>query len=300
MVNVAVLMSTYNGEKYLLEQVDSILNQQGVNVFLYVRDDGSTDTTCELLRKIEKKNKNVFVKYGLNQGAPLSFMQLIKDINIVADYYALSDQDDIWMPEKLVRAVQLLSQNGQYDLYASNQTVVDSNNNVIGMRFVDNPPTDLLNIIDKNYLSGCTMVMKERLLLRIKESIPNSALVNSRMHDTWLIAVAACLGRVIYDSSSYINYRQHENNVVGIRKIGLRKKLCSKLKSQNINYHKCFADELLKLFGQEINQDSKNIIMLYHNSDSINGKIRLIMSPLFESLYFRNKILFALKMLLFE
>ena len=300
MTKIVVLMSTYNGEKYLFQQINSILNQKNVDVHILIRDDGSTDSTDAILKKIARTNSNISVKVGANKGASLSFMQLLAETKIEADYYAFADQDDIWMPEKLDHAVAILEEKGPYDLYASNQTVVDADNIVLSKRYDFIPPTDILNIIDKNYLSGCTMVMKRDLFSEVKEYKPDPELIKNRMHDTWVAAVSACLGQVVYDQNSYIHYRQHENNVVGVKNIELKTKIRTKFLNRNKNYHKKFADELFRLFNRKMTAEAREVIRLYQNCDTFHGKVELLLSEQFHKTYFRNKNQFALKLFAFE
>ena len=101
MKTVYVMLSSYNGEKYIAEQIDSILHQTGVSVTLAIRDDGSSDGTGEILRRYASENENVKVAFGENVGYAKSFFELIKTSPEGFDYYALSDQDDVWTEDKL-------------------------------------------------------------------------------------------------------------------------------------------------------------------------------------------------------
>lgn len=92
--SVQVVMSTYNGEKYLKEQIDSILSQEGVDVRLYIRDDGSSDRTTDILASYQE-HKNVKIEKGNNLGFAKSFLTALDECD-EADYYAFSDQDDVW------------------------------------------------------------------------------------------------------------------------------------------------------------------------------------------------------------
>ena len=122
---VLVLMSTYNGERFLEEQLDSILSQEGVDVSLLVRDDGSKDNTCQLLSDYASRNQNIKMKACENVGFVKSFSALV---NIDADYYAFADQDDIWMPNKLATACAVLAtkDNSKPNLFTSNSMQIDA------------------------------------------------------------------------------------------------------------------------------------------------------------------------------
>lgn len=198
MDSVVVMMSSYNGEKYIEEQVKSIFEQEQVDVTLYIRDDNSTDNTKAILNRLLIKYDQLVVSFGDDLGAAISFMQLIEETTIIASYYALADQDDIWEPRKLVTAINMLKTNSNFLLYASNQKLVNAENVFIKNRYSFNPPVDIFNIVDKNYLAGCTMVLKKELMVQIKDKKPSNNLVKERMHDTWIAAVAACLGHLIF------------------------------------------------------------------------------------------------------
>ena len=102
-LRIAILMSTYNGASYLKEQIDS-LEKQDVPVDIFIRDDGSTDKTIDILKKYQSK-PNVHIEYGINLGYKKSFMTLLMKVNDY-DYYAFCDQDDIWLPNKISCAVK--------------------------------------------------------------------------------------------------------------------------------------------------------------------------------------------------
>lgn len=105
--SVQVVMSTYNGEKYLKEQIDSILSQEGVDVRLYIRDDGSSDRTTDILASYQE-HKNVKIEKGNNLGFAKSFLTALDECD-EADYYAFSDQDDVWEKDKLSTAIEIFN-----------------------------------------------------------------------------------------------------------------------------------------------------------------------------------------------
>ncbi len=291
---VTVLLSTYNGERFLKEQIDSIIAQEGVKVRILVRDDGSSDSTLQILHQYGER---LTLIKGENVGPALSFVKLMEEVSPDADYYAFADQDDIWIGKKLLYAVQMIGDPERPVLYSSNQILVDAKGNKCGMRYSFIPPTDVLNIIDKNYLAGCTMVMTRSLLLEIRSKFPAEELLKSRMHDTWCAAVAAGIGSLIYDSGSYILYRQHESNVVGAAEAGRIKRLWNKLSSEKNNYYRFFADELEACFGNQLNDYSRHVVELYRNTDNLRGKIHLLRDKDFQKHYFRNKTALFIKLL---
>ena len=139
-MRLAVLMSTYNGERYLVDQIESILGQKtDFEYSLIVRDDGSTDKTCDILKQYAAENKILFVK-GENIGAAKGFMSLLID-NPGYDYYAFSDQDDIWNENKLQIGVDSIRAFSGPALYCSNCELVDSELNSIGRNTHRKRPT---------------------------------------------------------------------------------------------------------------------------------------------------------------
>lgn len=235
MYNVAVLMSTYNGERFLKEQVDSVLKQEQVNVKLYVRDDNSQDKTKQILNQYGNR---IEVFYGENLGVGNSFMDILYKSGLQYDYYAFCDQDDIWMPRKTIAAINKLKKLEGPGLYCSNQKLVDKDMNMLEMRHKKILDVSYMQILCNNQISGCTMVWNRNLqkILLTQNTRPSSELLNKRIHDVWVSMVASVKGMIIYDRDSFIYYRQHENNVVGA-KIQTKKEI--------------FKEQIKKLFGQK-------------------------------------------------
>ena len=214
----AVVVSTYNGEHFLSAQLDSILAQTGVSVQIYVRDDGSTDGTKEILHRYEASDHRVHVEEGENVGVGASFMRGLYAVPKDYDYYAFSDQDDIWMPEKLLRAVHVLQKTGK-GLYTSNQMVTDSEGREVGLRFQELPDLRKYSILQQNRVSGCTIVMTDAFcrMLTEEKRRPQESLFQSRIHDVWVIMAGAVTKQLVYDRRAFIYYRQHEHNVIGAK-----------------------------------------------------------------------------------
>ena len=204
-------MSTYNGEKYLREQIDSILNQENVEVDILIRDDGSTDNTLNILKEYIKKHKNINYYTGANLRSAKSFMNLLftaKEYN----YYAFSDQDDVWDKNKLYVAVSKLKEG--YDLYGGKKSIVDSELNILNIEDEIPVSLELGSVILRCRVSGCTMVFTKNLREKLLKYDP----IVLSMHDSWVLKVAVSVGKVFFDNNKYILYRQHSNNVVGAKK----------------------------------------------------------------------------------
>lgn len=214
MVTVLVLMSTYNGEAYLTEQVESILKQADVNVKLLVRDDGSTDNTLRILNKYAAEEKLDYIT-GKNINWMHSFWTLVNMAH-GADYYAFADQDDIWFPDKLARAVSVLEKYGETPaIYSAQQSIVDDNLNVLHL---NEQKVDCTNFLKQDYLvwgnlfRGCTEVWNNALQSYVLSKHIDDI---DEPHDAFLMHLALAVGKVIKDNHEVMAYRQHGNNAVG-------------------------------------------------------------------------------------
>ncbi len=229
MPTVAVLMSTYNGEKYIREQLDSIFKQKDVKVVLYVRDDGSTDDTIKILEKYREKYSVVIVQDGENVGPGESFMRLVYQYADVPDieFYAFADQDDIWLEDKLITAIDCIvaHKDNKPVLYTSNQYIYTNGENK-GDRHKDIQRIDLISHMTRNTIAGCTFVFNKQLAqLVARADKPEKRIIKYRLHDSWMMLVAILCGEVVYDNTSHMLYRIHSENVVGVRKLSVKKRL---------------------------------------------------------------------------
>lgn len=207
--NVLVLMSSYNGESYIEEQIESILAQEGCNVRLLVRDDGSTDGTRKILEKYSTNGKLRYIA-GENKGPARSFLSLVIDSED-ADYYAFADQDDIWDSVKIIRGIGKLPISDRPALYCSNLNQINSESIVLQEKILPTEiPTDFAEVATgTGYLFGCTMVFNKAMKKYIESHGMPEYLI---MHDIWLGMIASLFGNLIYDSNSYIAYRVHNDN----------------------------------------------------------------------------------------
>ena len=282
MKKVIVMMSTYNGEKYLEEQIQSILNQKGVEVWLMIRDDGSTDRTKNILKQYRSEDGNIMLINGKNVGVGASFMSLLYQSGN-ADYYAFADQDDIWMENKLIEGIKKIESSKKTKspvLYTSNQMLVDKNANRIGLRYQAIPKIDMVNLLNDNPFSGCTMILNRYLrdLLIEKKARPGMNFFTVRIHDAWIALFAQCVGRIIYDERAFILYRQHEENVVGVKKKTIirngKDHIAVLLDRNQGNYRSRSACQLLKNIDEMIvSEDTLEILKLFSELNTFSGRI---------------------------
>lgn len=276
--NVLVLMATYNGEKYLECQIDSILNQKDVNVYLYIADDCSTDSTINILDEYKSKYDNIdYYVNEHNKKFTYNFIDLIfnsKKLNINYDYYALADQDDYWEDNKIIEAIKKIYSN-EPTLYCSNLKVVDEKLNFLRMMVPDNflkkGKLNYNTYIFQNIGTGCTMVFNSTFYERIIMYYPKDIY----LHDYWLMLVAAYTANIVYDYNGYIQYRQHGNNQLGATNGFFYKILQIFSLKKQPNAHLC--EELLVGYKNFIFEDKiKPVIYMANYKKKINYKLKLI------------------------
>ncbi|WP_254846382.1 glycosyltransferase family 2 protein [Pseudomonas koreensis] len=214
---VAILMCTYNGQAYLKEQIDSLISQTHQNWTLYISDDGSTDGTLALLETYREliDSQRIHLFSGPREGFAKNFMSLVRNENVEGDFFAFSDQDDIWHNDKLERGIRQLQSfpRNQPALYCSRTRLINENRKVIGFSPKFNRPPLFQNALIQSIAGANTMLLNgaaRDLLNRTSPDIPVVA------HD-WLayLLTTACGGKVIYDSEPTLDYRQHGGNVIG-------------------------------------------------------------------------------------
>lgn len=220
---VVVLMSTYNGEAFLSEQIGSILAQT-VPPTLIVRDDGSDDGTCALLEDYARSGWLQFFRGQSRLGVQASFLHLLCRHTAGADYVAFADQDDVWSPLKLERALRALARlpASRPALYCSRATVTDESLVPIGMTPMWPKAPAFGNALVENIVSGCTCVLNAAAA-EVLRSGP--APRHARYHDWWCYLVISGFGEVIYDRAPTLLYRQHRSNAVGIARSAVRRGL---------------------------------------------------------------------------
>ncbi len=277
-MKIAVLMSTYNGEKYLKEQIESILTQKlcaGCELTLFIRDDGSADQTIQIIEVYSRGQENVICINAANPshiGIKESFLLLLKTALAAEqqyDYFAFADQDDVWMEDKLAAAIDRLkdSDNEKGALYYSNKFITDEKCQIIekeNIRYYG----DFLEILRGSKAYGNTMVFNYNMAGyadRHQSSVAN-------YHDAWIYRLAKCIGSdIFFDENSYIYYRQHADNVVGYFQ-GSHNKLPYLIKN--------FVPFLLKPREHPLQKQVEEIVEFYQEDldPNVIGYIDLIMN----------------------
>ena len=210
MKEITVLMSTYNGEMFIREQIDSILNSKDVELQLLVRDDGSSDQTIPILKSYQTQKKLSFYQ-GHNVRPAKSFMELLCKAPS-SKYYAFSDQDDYWSQDKLSIAINCIKSYGQEPaLYFCQTQLVDKDLNPMKNIYI-NPRLTFGEALTYQFIGGCTMVLNRSLRDIIIKYTPNY----QPMHDVWIYSIAQAIGaHIFFDPKPHILYHQHSHNAIG-------------------------------------------------------------------------------------
>jgi glycosyltransferase involved in cell wall biosynthesis len=216
--SVAILLSTYNGEAFLAAQLHSFLAQTHHAWTLHWRDDGSTDASVRLMRDFAAQageERCVFPKGGGCRQITRSFLALLRSARAgPATYFAFSDQDDVWLPDKLGRGIAALETvpAGQPALYCAQRIVVDSALWRVGEPGPLWRPPGFPAALTQNIAPGCTMILNRAAADLVLASDPPDTV----WHDWWCyVIVAAAAGRILADPAATVLYRQHANNHVG-------------------------------------------------------------------------------------
>ena len=238
---IDILMATYNGEKYLEEQIDSILGQTYKNIRLIISDDCSTDNTKNILKKYQEK-ENIEIYYQKeNLGYVKNFEFLLQKVE--NEIYMLSDQDDVWMSNKVEDTLKKLEEDNA-DLVFTDLEIVDENLNTIDKSF--NRKMDKFRKIEKtlgkksfeylyNNITGCTIMSKKEWINEIIPIPKNSKYV---IHDSWIGLIISLKGKISYLDKPTIKYRQHGDNQVGTERTSHKYKKFSQIRELFINVKK--------------------------------------------------------------
>lgn len=278
MEQIDILMATYNGEKYLKEQIDSILNQTYSNTRLIISDDCSTDRTRDLLKEYEKNNDRIKVYYQeKNLGYVKNFEFLLKKVE--NEIYMLSDQDDVWLPTKIEHTYKRLKETNA-DLVFTDLEIVDENLNTLYPSF--NDYMKLTRKIKKckndyrlqylyNCVTGCTLMSKKSFIETI---IPIPKGYKYVIHDTWIACVVANKGKVEYLDEKTIKYRQHGRNQVGTDKISHGFKKLDDVRNLFIEVKLQLFDAYVKnedIFSKELIAQNKKALQYFGHLKTVKN-----------------------------
>lgn len=236
---VAILMGTHQGERYILEQLESFKAQRHKNWQLYVSDDGSTDETLSKIERFSTENKiEISILSGPKTGFVSNFLSLLSKVNLDDAYYSFSDQDDIWHADKIERAVSWLASqpSSKPALYCSRTHIVDENGGDLGFSYPFTIEPSFTNALIQNIGGGNTMVLNQAA----RDTIVNAGIVDVTTHDWWIYILITGVGGVVhYDAKPSLDYRQHAGNAIGFDSVSKRKlsKLRKLLSGESRGWH---------------------------------------------------------------
>ena len=225
MAHIAILLATFNGQRFLKKQLDSIASQEDVTWTLWASDDGSQDGTVEILTQYQAVwgADKLKILHGPCQGFVKNFFSLLTLPQVEADYFAFCDQDDVWHPRKLITAVQNIQAFGdQCVLYGGRTRLVNEYDQFLGFSpaFLKSPSFE--NALVQSIMGGNTLVFNQPAKLLLAKACVGAEVIT---HDWWAyLTVSACGGKVVYDPIPQIDYRQHSANLIGMNQ-GIAAKL---------------------------------------------------------------------------
>lgn len=271
--HVAILMATYNGVRFLTQQLDSFNAQDHKNWSLWVSDDGSTDCTKQRIKEFSKQvpNKKIYLLDGPGKGATRNFLSLLHNSKVVADFVALADQDDIWLPNHISRAIQNERVDSKCPLLCCGPTVyIDENSKEIGRSVPLTQKPSFANALVQNIAGGNTMVLNRGAHDLLKKTSPAA---DVDLHDWWIYQVVSGSGsRIVFDHVPTVHYRQHDQNEIGSnsgivskahRQGSMLGNKLSKLNLRNIN--------ALNANKSLLNQESKDLLDRFSELRNLKG-----------------------------
>ena len=287
---IAILMATYNGEHFLQEQIESILDQSYTDWSLFIHDDGSSDGTNAIIDDyVVRYPEKIFRVSGASCGcARDNFFFLMREVE--ADFYMFCDQDDVWMPEKVRKtyiSMQDIDCGSNPALVFTELSVVDENRTVIAELMSDYQNLNcrdlsLNRLLIQNAVTGCTMMVNRALRDMM---LKYNHVENIKMHDWWAGIIAAAFGEILFIDEPTIWYRQHSDNSVGAQNDNSLNYQLDRVKNKesmrySLELTRLQARELVEAFSLP----SEHIISQYANCMSM-GKLQRL------HFYFKNDIL---------
>ncbi len=265
---VGIVMAAYNSEKYIGEQLDSILSGTYQNIHIYVRDDGSTDNTVAIVKEYEKRYplQVQLVSNESNAGLVKNFLAGVMEAK--EDYIMFCDHDDVWLKDKVKITLEAMqkAEMEQKELpivVFTDNTIVDGDLKPLGASFYERSHFNfeqmgLSYMLMENKLIGCTMMLNKPLKEKITR-LPEHA----RVHDWWVALIAAAFGRIVYVNEQTMLYRQHGSNVIGNRsflKYVTDAVTSLKKQKEKIILTEKQAEEFLEIFDKLLTTEQRELI----------------------------------------
>lgn len=285
MDDIAILMATYNGERYLREQINSILKQSYNSWKLFIRDDGSKDKTIDILNEYAMQYKDKIVLINdirlVGGNAKKNFATILNYVNQNYDfsYFMFSDQDDVWLEDKIKKSIELIKMHERIkkepllvhtDLKVVNEELEILGDSFFKYRALNEKKTDLNHLLVQNNVTGCTMLWNKELNDLI--NIMNDGVA---MHDWWITLTATTFGKILFLNESTILYRQHHNNVVGATKVNslgfiIKRLTGSAHVKETLDLSIKQSKEFLEYYRNDLNPSQIRILEIYSGLENQN------------------------------
>lgn len=276
-MKIVVLMSTYNGEKYLPEQLESILDQLPNDGEVLIRDDGSSDSTLSILERVA--DPRVKIMAGENVGFCRSFFALIDAAPAEADLLFFSDQDDVWLPDKVERVVKAIGEMSETPaVYCGRTRLVDTELRPLGLSPTYSRGPSFECALAENIVTGCASAFNARARSLIARH-GNLDLV--QFHDWWAYLVISAFGNIVVDDIPTVLYRQHGNNVIGMGR-GWRRAfsvLRFLIKQDWVQIMFSQAENFQRTHGSQLSERQRRYVNRYFNRADRLCVLRLIFAP---------------------
>lgn len=312
---ISIIMGTYNGERFLREQLDSILSQEETNWKLYIFDDGSKDKTEFIAKEYEKRypEKIFFFKNKENHGAKGNFFQglnrVFRELNPESEYVAFSDQDDVWYENKLSLVLSKMKEMEREkklpsavfsDVRLTDWNLKEKADSYFEAAGLDETKVDFASLLMENKAIGGTMLINRALIEKelSSEKREKSYPKKAKMHDWWFMLMAAAFGKIGYVKEPTEAYRQHESNVVGgasffayLKERVLRFREIKGRLDENVSQ----GEEFLRFFEKDLSEESLRILKDFvrlKESGFFGKRTILIKHRFYKSGFIRNLALF--------
>jgi glycosyltransferase involved in cell wall biosynthesis len=301
---VDILLASYNGEKYIQSQIDSVLNQTYQNIRLLIRDDSSQDSTKKILEQyaISHPSKVVLIPSEERLGTKGNFSTLMQHVK--NPYVMFCDQDDLWLADKVEKSLALMLNREQEqgslipclihtDLKVVNQDLQPISDSFWKYAKLHTQSAGSFHrLLVQNVVTGCTILMNASLF-RLLQDIPPEAI----MHDWWVALIASAFGTIHTLSTPTVLYRQHTSNVLGAQKFGTfksLKKAWKSLRQENNKYHQQ-AQAFYKSYHERLDQKKKDALEAFLSipeSSWMKGRYKMLRYGLIKSGWQRSAAVF--------
>lgn len=298
MKNIEILLSSYNGAKTIRNQIESILNQRNVAVHLTIRDDGSFDETCKVVDELSTKYPDsITLIRGQNCGWKKSFLALLR-LAKKADYYGFSDQDDIWMPEKLFTSISIMEEDGEDGIKLIHVNSICTNEQLKIQKEQQkrySQPKNHKAVIAQEYFQGCSMLWNNQAMEMLRRYIPQGNVA----HDFWVGIVCYYLGKIYYCDTPLFYHIRYVKNSSSDGNVNAGRKKRMKMIASGETVYMNPAQDLLCGYSDLISGENLRFLKdVVESRNSFLKRMKLICMPDFRRENLKSTCIFKLMLLL--